>query len=316
MSSLEWSQEDRIPRGLLESTVEINKESSWMHVELETGIWVSVYGIPMVDPADVVGEEDNEISIELKVNLELRPNSYGVNFELFNTRIGTGLWTEFSPETNGNGRTCMGTSDPDKVTISLSAQEFFQIRQAKIDSDPGWLEGTVSFFIFPLGNAATCGGGPLYRDSKAKVNLRFKYKTFTPLPIDLKLWDEDLCQNMVMTPTYSPNSIFPSLLSTHTTRAMAKSPTPTEEVCKHHTAEVVIGSDGYARAFYCGKSWAQGDETHQRNYYADPYIVQDKDTVLGSQVPKGMACFLGSYHAPKWTEAQLWSHKFMCKARI
>lgn len=312
--NMEWSQDDRVPMDVVlgDTPIHVGLIGSSTRVQLDTGATLSFFGVPMVDPALVIGEEDAEITIALAVQLNMRFDNTGVNVFLFEmTLIADRLWhisnVDVAP---GDGSSCPRFS---RFVIRMNAREFFNARQTQVDNVPGWNPETVYFRIAPVGPALVmCGSPPDYVGSTAQINLSFDYLTFHDEELGLKMWDEDLCQNMVMVPTFREGESFPHLLATHSTRVMAGAPSAIDEVCRHHQGEVVIDKDGFARGFYCGRSFATAGPEHQRNYYSDAYIVQEKDDVLSGQVPKGMACFLGSYHAPKWTEAQLWSHRNLC----
>lgn len=329
--NMESSQPDRLPRepGPVTEVSFLDNGFPWTHVPVggdATGVVQLVfYDVPMIDPANIIGEEGLEVVIELSVNLNLltQPgdpaSDTGVDVDLFNTPIVRNLWRSNAQEPlPTHGRACPGTFDPDVYIIRISAETFFNARQEWVNI-PGGTEDIVVFSIFVITPRwAGCGSiisDPPYSESLVRISkFSFTYQVFGPdVPLPLKMWGEDLCHNMVMIPTFRGGEHFPYLLSTHSTRAMARLPSPTEEVCRHHQGEVVIDKDGFARGFYCGKSLAAGDPVdHQRNYYSDAYIVQEGDDVLSGQVPKGFACFLGSYHAPRWTEAQLWSHRNLC----
>lgn len=319
------SQDDRVPAepGPFEERQFADNEFPWTYAFFDGGIDIGMatmpfFGVPMIQPENIVGEVTIELSVFL--NLSTRDEfDTGVDLALYNTNIGRNIW-----RSNAVWPIPMfGSSCPnmDVYAIKMSAEAFFNARQMW-SSFPGADEGTVVFHTHVINpRAAACGnpfGDPPYPQSLVRIS-GFSFNYLVPsddMPLGLKMWDEDLCQNMVMVPTFRAGEPYPQLLSTHTTRVMARMPSPTEEVCRYHSAEVVIDKDGFARGFYCGKSEPSGDPEQQRNYYADAYIVQEGDTVLRGQAPVGFGCFLGSYHTPKWTEAQLWSHKHICNVIV
>lgn len=147
-----------------------------------------------------------------------------------------------------------------------------------------------------------------------EVEISFLFATEDVEPLDLKLWGEDLCQNAVFSPVFLPDAPFALLQTTHLARVVAQVPSATEEVCKFHRAELIIDHNGFAKGFYCSRPVSYFSEEDQQNHYADLFIVQSNDEALKKQVPIGFGCFVGAYHAPRWTELQLWSHIEVCGA--
>lgn len=101
-------------------------------------------------------------------------------------------------------------------------------------------------------------------------------------------------------------------------------PETSTEVCKHSYASVVIGSDGFARGFFCSKQDFIHVQKNQENHYAHPFVNRgtadfseptdgQKDFSVSQQVPPGMCGFIGAYHAPRWTELLFYSRRQVCR---
>jgi len=250
---------------------------------------------------DEVPEAAEEVLITLRMRADIGNPLKGAKLEANGELLGDFFYLPWGE--------AFGCTDSDFVEIRLSAHVFNTYIRNNLFTEPE----RIFFSIFPVGNPDPWA---CHSITWVDITLEFIYATTTVEPLDLKMWGEDLCQNVVLSPTFLPDEMSPVLQSTHPVRAMAQAPNATEEVCAYHRGELVIDRDKFARGFYCSQPVSYSADEDQQNHYADLFIIQQHNTVLSEQVPKGFGCFLGAYHAPRWTETQLWSHAEICTAEI
>jgi hypothetical protein len=135
------------------------------------------------------------------------------------------------------------------------------------------------------------------------------------VPAGGRRWTYDLCPTALFEPVLMPNDDnYCRLQTVHLVRAVEvdlglrdAGPTPGES-CAYHFGDMTIGPDGYAEPYFCSEPNFAAD--HQQTTIMAVAIQNGPEP--NGYLDDGYAAFQGAYHAPYWTEAQLYSHQGYC----
>lgn len=336
-------QHDRVPQTelLVLDTTPITVASDWTPFH-ETGeAEVFVPNVVLSTPGQsLLGH------IVLRMRGITRPRPYNATVDYFTVSIGGGadayvIDHTFHPWSDCNDR---------EFTV-LRAYPQSALAENLVDPlPPDFLEGGVATPVRWRGGSHRfdeCEGIP-----EVQVELQYDQVILgsTTESRDLQLWGEDLCQNVIFAPSIPPlghNRMvgffddngqpipgrhrlpenFCELLSTHAGRMIDEEGSASEEVCKHSYASMVVSPDGYARGYFCSNPESLSPRAFQQNHYGHPFVQMgendeveptplQKDFSVSQQIPRGMCAFIGSYHAPRWTELLYYSHREICEAIV
>jgi hypothetical protein len=136
-------------------------------------------------------------------------------------------------------------------------------------------------------------------------------------------WTYDLCAPAFFEPMVrEDDESYASPQSSHPVRAVEvdlgqvdAGPTPGES-CAHHWGHLGVGLDGFVEPYFCSQpNYAR---EHNQTSLMTPVIQRVGDELdeanPDSIIDDGFAAFLGTYHAPYWTEAQFHSGTHRCLA--
>ncbi len=128
------------------------------------------------------------------------------------------------------------------------------------------------------------------------------------LPPGARRWDQNVCQNAILSPTKRPDVHVPDpgddsarffsagyfeFVTRWPVRAMSLPASDFGESCQHHYAPVTIDDDGYGVGLLCGDRAIPGATR------SPTVALLANDDRFG---PQGYAVFAAAYQAPLWTE--------------
>ena len=225
-----------------------------------------------------------------------------------------------------SGTDCNPIFDTDSVT--LTAQRWNDLKSGGFNG--GQAEGVVLLRLFAFNipadpiEVATCETGG---QSLARIIIQYNAVAGEPTveELDLLLWGEDLCQNILFQPFIRPESIESTagpefergmfeVVSTPCRAVWDRLPKAEEEPCQHLMAGLAVDVDGFARVLFCSQPATQRSEELQY-HLADLTIATEQNTLDGLVEP-GTVFWMGVYKAPFWTEAILNSSQLYCRALI
>lgn len=133
-------------------------------------------------------------------------------------------------------------------------------------------------------------------------------------------WNLDLCQNAVFSVSGNSETGHAEPMSKHPIRAMAQP--AGQEPCRYHAGKLTVRPNGYAVASWCSQP-TYGDVGTRQGHWGRLWAENGLEPIMGrwgrepeQVIRTGYACFVGSYHAPYWTEAQYRSPALICQIPV